>query len=858
VSRGRGRAAAVVVLAVLAAAPRLAHAGAFTFAGEVNGVNIVTHPPGYNGTGGTLNVTVCIDPTSANAAAMEQSVRNVVATWNALTPASPNMFFFGNNNIGDSQIDFESTALHEVGHCLGLGHPNLSTESGLTGNLMNYTKSTDGADNVHNVDDGADDVIGSHDDVRGDDVNLHWFRISNDDPFTLAGVVDGTTYSRNVANLPSGHLFPTNADRTVAAALGYGNTEAVMQQGAFYDEDQRRLTTDDVATFRLGMSGLDLVAGTADDYNVVLSYAGFTTSCNLILDFDDAQSSFAQCNSGGTFLVANQHVAVTTARLYFNTGYNWFFNDVPQATPTATATVTATPTVTATRTATPTPTATATRTPTPTVTATRTPTPTATATPTATRTATPTPTATATATATASTSPTPTVSPTPTTTATATATTTGTPTATATPTGTVSPTPTASLTPTATLSPTPTVSPTPTATETATPTVTTTATPTITATPTETATASATTTATPTGTATATPTETATPTPTATPTASATATAIATASVTPTPRATCTPPPEPRADQPATAGAAKCRRAIAKEASKYLAAETKALEKCAQSVVKGAALGPCPDAVADARIAGAFAKLAKGIAKACGGADKSCGGDLTGEEPPSSLGWPDVCPSFPGTDACASPILDCSDIAACIRCVGTNAADRARALAYDALHPTDPAAALNKCQRAIGAATARFALAKERTLHKCWDARAAGKHADRCPDTNAADGSPARKAALTIAKADTKRIAAVCKACGGGDRLCDDAVVRLDGVAVAGSGGSDDFTPAAIGFPAACPSLQVPDGGPFCDQPVTTLADVVTCTACVAEHEVVCVDRLRVPQFVGYPCECTP
>jgi hypothetical protein len=351
---GRGRAAAVVVLAVIAATPRLAHAGAFTFAGEANGVNVVTHPPGYNGTGGTLNVTVCIDPTSPNAAAMEQSVRNVVATWNALTPASPNLFFYGNNNIGDSQIDFESTALHEVGHCLGLGHPNLSTESGLSGDLQNYTKSTDGADNAYTTDDGADNLIGSNDDVRGDDVNLHWFRISNDDPFTLAGLVDGTTYSRNVANLPSGHLFPTNADRTVANALGYGNTEAVMQQGAFYDEDQRRLTTDDVATFRLGMSGLDLVAGTADDYTVVLSYAGLTTSCNLIIDFDDAQSSFAQCNSGGTFLVTNQHVAVTTARLYFNTGYNWFFNDVVQATPSPTATATATPTVTATRTATPT------------------------------------------------------------------------------------------------------------------------------------------------------------------------------------------------------------------------------------------------------------------------------------------------------------------------------------------------------------------------------------------------------------------------------------------------------------------------------------------------------------------------
>lgn len=844
VGSGRAAVAVLLALAVVAAAPRRVHAGAFTFAGEVNGVNVVTHPPGYTGTGGTLNVTVCVDPTSPNAAAMEQSVRNVVATWNALTPASPNLFFYGNNNIGDSQIDFESTALHEVGHCLGLGHPNLSTESGLSGDLQNYTKSTDGADNVYATDDGADNIIGSSDDVRGDDVNLHWFRISNDDPFTIASVVDGTTYSRNVANLPSGHLFPTNADRTVANALGYGTTEAVMQQGAYYDEDQRRLTTDDVATLRLGMSGLDLVAGTADDYTVSLSYVGLTTSCNLILDFDDAQSSFAQCNSGGAFLVANQHVVVTTARLYFNTGYNWFFNDVVQATPTATATATATPTVTATRTATPTPTSTvtATRTATPTVTATATRT--ATPTVTATATTTSTPTATLTATRTATPSATPTMSPTPT--------------LTTTPTATATATPTESPTATATLSPTPTVSSTSTATVSATGTTTPSATPTETATPTATTTPTATESATPTPTETATPTATATATATVTALVSATATASATPSVTPTPRATCTPPPEPRAEQPVTAGAAKCKRTIAKEASKYLAAETKALEKCDQNVVKGAALGPCPDGIADARIAGAFAKLAKGIAKACGGADKSCGGDLADEEPPAGLGWPASCPSFPGAEACAAPIVDCSDIAACIACVGTNAAGRARTLVYDTLTKTDPDAALNKCQRTIGAATARFTLAKERTLHKCWDARAAGKHADRCPDGNAVDGSPARKAALTIAKADAKRIAAVCKACGGADRRCDDAVARLDAATITGSGGSDDFTPAAIGFPATCPGVQIPDGGQFCDQPVATLADVVTCTACVAEHEVVCVDRLRVPQFVGYPCECAP
>ncbi len=734
------RVVSIAVMAALALAthPSSAPAGSFIFAGEANGAAVVTHPIGYNGTGGTLNVSVCIDPTSPNAASMVQSVQNVVVAWNALSPTSPNLLFGGSNNIGASEIDFESTALHEVGHCLGLGHPNLSTESQLTGNDQNYTKSTDGADNTYDVNAGTDAVIGSSDDVRGDDVNLHWFRQSNDDPFTIAGVVDTSTYSRNVADLPSGHLFPTNADRTVATLLGYTNTEAVMQQGAFYDEDQRRLTTDDVATFRLGMTGLDLTAGTADDYTVNLTYAGLTASCNIVLDFDDAQTGFAQCNAGGAFLVNGQHVVITSARVYFNDGYNWFFNSVVAATPTPTST------------------------------------------------------------------------PTPTVTATATATTTATPTVTTTPTATFTASPTATVSPT------------------------------------------------PTETATATPTETPTPTVTATPTATTTATP--TPSLTATPRATCTPLPASPAEQPITAGAGKCKRAIAKEASKFLATQTKALERCHQAVVKHTVPGPCPDGAAGAKIAKATTKLVAGIAKVCGGSDKVCGGNLTGEEPPAGLGWPAVCPSFQGAaaPACTTAIGDCADIAACIACVGDAAVAQARTLAYDGLVDTNPAATLNKCQRAIGAATARFALAKEQQLRKCWDARAAGKHAARCPDAAATPGSPAQKAAVAIAKADAKRITSICKACGGPDKRCDDAVLRLDGAAVAGSGGSDDFGPDAIGFPAICPGLQVPDGGPFCDAPVGTLAGIIECTACVAEHAVLCVDRLRVPQFAAYPCECTP
>ena len=110
---------------------------------------------------------------------------------------------------------------------------------------------------------------------------------------TIESTVDASTYSRDLADLPVGDLFAANADRDVTAALGFPDTEAVMQQGQFIDEDQRALNHDDVATLRLGMAGLDETAGTADDYTLTLTYAGMTTACDIVLDFDNSQTSVA-------------------------------------------------------------------------------------------------------------------------------------------------------------------------------------------------------------------------------------------------------------------------------------------------------------------------------------------------------------------------------------------------------------------------------------------------------------------------------------------------------------------------------------------------------------------------------------
>lgn len=320
---------ALIVSGILILLPgNFLFAFAFIFAGATN-LDIIAHPMGYTGVGGVINISVGIDPTSVNAADMVGPTLNVITTFNNLTPTNGNLLLGASNNIPlNSQYDFESVLLHEMGHSLGLAHCNAATESLLTGNDRNYTKATSGANGTFDIDPGADAIIGSADDVRGDDENLNWFRISNNDPFTIPATVDITTYSRDLADLPGGDLFSSNADRTVGAALGYANSEAVMQQATFNDEAQRTLGHDDVAGLMLAMAGVDGIAGTGDDYTFNLTYAGLTTAADMVIDFDNGQTGFAVSSSNGTFINAT-HIRITATSLYFNDGFNWFFNSSP-------------------------------------------------------------------------------------------------------------------------------------------------------------------------------------------------------------------------------------------------------------------------------------------------------------------------------------------------------------------------------------------------------------------------------------------------------------------------------------------------------------------------------------------------
>ena len=313
------------VAILLAFTPKPANGFAYLFAGVTNGFDVVTHAIGYDGTGGLLQISVGIDPTSQFASQMLPSVQNAVATWNALIPTTGNLRIGTDNDVPANAVDFESTLLHEIGHALGLNHTNAGTESGLPAASRDYAKAERGPNNTFDLNPGPDGIPGSRDDARGDDINLNYFRTANNHPFSIDATVDATTYTRDTSLLPLADSFSENPDRFVAFfTRGLANTEAVMNQGTFLDEAQRSLAHDDVAGIRYGMSGLDELAGTADDYTLQLLFGGLTDAADIVIDFDNSAAAFALTETPHVDL-GNGHFAIEQANVFFNNGFNWHF-----------------------------------------------------------------------------------------------------------------------------------------------------------------------------------------------------------------------------------------------------------------------------------------------------------------------------------------------------------------------------------------------------------------------------------------------------------------------------------------------------------------------------------------------------
>ena len=119
-----------------------ASAGSFFFVpgdaaqGETR-IDWITHPNGYDGTGGTVDVSYCIDPTSANAADMVVPLENVIRTFNGQVPTTGNRVLGGANNVPALSIDFEQSGsgsseqwAREMAARLETGEAHVFRESG--------------------------------------------------------------------------------------------------------------------------------------------------------------------------------------------------------------------------------------------------------------------------------------------------------------------------------------------------------------------------------------------------------------------------------------------------------------------------------------------------------------------------------------------------------------------------------------------------------------------------------------------------------------------------------------------------------------------------------------------------------
>ena len=111
----------------------------------LNNQDFILHPTGYLGSGTSLTVNLCIVPGTPNADNMVIPIANIAARMTDKIGKAGNLSSGdGGDTVPFSSWDFESIALHEVGHCLGLGHVNAASESGLSGVDQDYTKAAAG------------------------------------------------------------------------------------------------------------------------------------------------------------------------------------------------------------------------------------------------------------------------------------------------------------------------------------------------------------------------------------------------------------------------------------------------------------------------------------------------------------------------------------------------------------------------------------------------------------------------------------------------------------------------------------------------------------------------------------------
>lgn len=215
----------------------------------------------------------------------KRAINAAAGTWNTGVAKTGNLV---GANLG-GKFDLQSTALHEFGHVLGLDEPNVG----------NATK----AKNVNVV-----------------------------NPATGAADANITVPKADGTNLQVNPLLQ-QVVRAAPLPAGTSGTEATMIQGAFANEIQRGLASDDVQGLLALESGKDFTWSTADDYTFLLKAVAEEQLRSVNIFNIDKQTMGAIAGLGTqAFTIAGFDAQtnpknLTHAQLYLDLGFDPLVND---------------------------------------------------------------------------------------------------------------------------------------------------------------------------------------------------------------------------------------------------------------------------------------------------------------------------------------------------------------------------------------------------------------------------------------------------------------------------------------------------------------------------------------------------